>query len=287
VLGSRLAVVDTVSNVVTRTIPLPDLDPSALALSPDGTYALVAGRAFSGSSVGLRRIDAVTGAIATSLTYPGEGTPVDLAVRPDGRFAYVSVEPLPRPPPHRWYPTPRPTAAGVVVWDIERQQLVGTIPIGRPQSVAWRPDGCVAYVANGSENVAVIDGADHEILSTVPVGVAQQRIAVTRDGRFAPFVSFGSTIGVIDIASSSVAAMLALGGQPEDIAIGPDNGEPCQGDCDGDGHVTIDEVILGVNIALGRAELTGCPVADDDASGSVGADELVGAVRAALEKCGG
>ena len=292
VLGSHLAVVDTATNVVARTILLPDLDPpSALGLSPDGTYAFVAGRVFSGSggerigAVGLLRIDAVTGAIATSLTYPGDGTPVDLAVSPDGRFAYVAVEPPPQLPPHRWYPTPRPTAAGVLVWDIERQQVVGRIPIGRPQSVAWLPDGRVAYVANGSQNVAVIDAVDHQILSMVPVGVAQQRIAVTRDGRFAPFVSFGSTIGVIDIASGSVTAMLAPGGQPEDIAIGPNNGEACHGDCNVDGHVTIDEVILGVNIALGRAELTECPSADDDASGSVGVDELVGAVSAALDKC--
>lgn len=59
----------------------------------------------------------------------------------------------------------------------------------------------------------------------------------------------------------------------------------CVGDCSGDGEVTIDEVLKGVNIALGSAPLQDCPASDRDASGEVTIDELLGAVNAALTGC--
>jgi hypothetical protein len=54
---------------------------------------------------------------------------------------------------------------------------------------------------------------------------------------------------------------------------------PCQADCNGDGQVTIDELILAVGIGLDAKPLTACPAADSDASGMVRIDELVNAVR--------
>lgn len=56
---------------------------------------------------------------------------------------------------------------------------------------------------------------------------------------------------------------------------------PRVGDCNNDLRVGIDELVLGVNIALGDA-LTGCPRFDGDADGQVRIDELLAAVDAAL-----
>ena len=58
----------------------------------------------------------------------------------------------------------------------------------------------------------------------------------------------------------------------------------CAGDCDGDGAVTIAELVLGVALALGQAA-SGCQSADLDASGTVVVGELIAAVRAALDGC--
>ncbi|MBI4516957.1 MAG: hypothetical protein HY699_14195 [Deltaproteobacteria bacterium] len=60
---------------------------------------------------------------------------------------------------------------------------------------------------------------------------------------------------------------------------------PCIGDCGDDGEVTVDELVKGVNIALGTAELSGCPGFDTDDDGEVTVDELVKAVNAALNGC--
>src|SRR5512143_3842720 len=59
----------------------------------------------------------------------------------------------------------------------------------------------------------------------------------------------------------------------------------CPGDCDGGGAVSIDELIQGVAMALGNAELSRCPAFDANASGDVSIDELIAAVAAALEGC--
>lgn len=66
-------------------------------------------------------------------------------------------------------------------------------------------------------------------------------------------------------------------------------GAPCTayehshvGDCDADGHVTVDEVISAVNIGLGLAARDDCPEADGDRDYRVTVDEVITAVNAAL-----
>ena len=60
---------------------------------------------------------------------------------------------------------------------------------------------------------------------------------------------------------------------------------PCVGDCDDDGTVTIDELLRGVNIALGNAVVGECPAFDCNDNSSVTIDCLVKAVNAALNGC--
>lgn len=59
----------------------------------------------------------------------------------------------------------------------------------------------------------------------------------------------------------------------------------CPGDCDGGGTVSVNELVVGVNIALDRAAVSACPVFDTDSSGAVAVNELVVAVNAALRGC--
>jgi hypothetical protein len=61
--------------------------------------------------------------------------------------------------------------------------------------------------------------------------------------------------------------------------------EACLGDCNGDGEVTVNEIILGVNIALELASLDSCPNFDADGDGGVAVNEVIGAVNNALNGC--
>jgi hypothetical protein len=60
----------------------------------------------------------------------------------------------------------------------------------------------------------------------------------------------------------------------------------CVGDCDANGAVGIDELLTGVNIALGAVPATRCSSFDVDADGDVVINELLGGVRNALDGCG-
>lgn len=66
-------------------------------------------------------------------------------------------------------------------------------------------------------------------------------------------------------------------------------GAPCRSvirkrscDCDLSGEVTVDEVILGVNIALGTGDVASCREADGDGDEQVSVDEVILGVTAAL-----
>lgn len=62
-------------------------------------------------------------------------------------------------------------------------------------------------------------------------------------------------------------------------------GGACIGDCNGDSTVTIEEILVGVNVALGLAGLDRCPNFDANGDGSVTVDEIVRAVSFALSGC--
>jgi hypothetical protein len=59
----------------------------------------------------------------------------------------------------------------------------------------------------------------------------------------------------------------------------------CPGDCNGDGQVTVNELIVGVNISLGSAPISECPAFDTSGDGTVTVSELIQAVNAALAGC--
>jgi hypothetical protein len=61
----------------------------------------------------------------------------------------------------------------------------------------------------------------------------------------------------------------------------------CPGDCNGDGAVTVDELIKGVNIALGTTSGDPCPSFDTSGDGAVTITELIAAVNRALTGCAG
>lgn len=78
----------------------------------------------------------------------------------------------------------------------------------------------------------------------------------------------------------SIAAVLLVCGVPLHSA-----GAVCAGDCHDDGEVTVDELILGVNIVLGGAMVDQCRSLDSSGDGDVTIDELIGAVNNALGGC--
>jgi hypothetical protein len=59
----------------------------------------------------------------------------------------------------------------------------------------------------------------------------------------------------------------------------------CAGDCSDDETVTVDELVRGIDIALGTEPLDDCRLADGNGDGSVSISELVAAVDSAVNGC--
>lgn len=86
-------------------------------------------------------------------------------------------------------------------------------------------------------------------------------------------LSFGCGL----LAAGLVAAVCSIGPAAARAAA-------CVGDCSGDGKVTVDELVCGVNIALGASPAGDCP-GFDRGDGRVTVDDLVVGVNHALANC--
>jgi hypothetical protein len=59
----------------------------------------------------------------------------------------------------------------------------------------------------------------------------------------------------------------------------------CVGDCSGSGDVTVNEIVVMVNIALGTSSVDGCRAGDADGNGEITINEIVAAVSNDLNGC--
>lgn len=80
--------------------------------------------------------------------------------------------------------------------------------------------------------------------------------------------------------SSCIIAIAALG-----ILTIPAQSLACVGDCDGNGTVAINELILGVNMSLGTAPLSACAAFDANGDDEIGINELVTGVNNSTGTC--
>lgn len=89
----------------------------------------------------------------------------------------------------------------------------------------------------------------------------------------------------VEIDFSNDIAETDEGNDAAEMTFNVGGATPCPGDCDGDGVVTVSELIRAVNIALGALPLSDCPSLDTDHDGRVTIGELIAAVNNALSNC--
>lgn len=151
--------------------------------------------------------DAHTGKAVASITLTGE--PYDVAVTPDGRWAYVTLRAQ-----HR-----------VAVIDLGTMQVLTKIHVGAvPRGVAITPDGTRAWITEaGSDTVTAIDIATNTAGTPLPVGQQPWGIAITPGGERAYVVNrTSSTVSAIDLATQTVIAVIPVDQEPVEIMIAPD-----------------------------------------------------------------
>ena len=138
---------------------------------------------------------------------------------------------------------------------IVSQPSHGTVALTGAQSIYYPDSG---FSGDDSYTFAAWDGSTNSNLATVSVSVSEVAAAA------APTVTATPTA----IATAAAASA-----------------SDCLGDCDGNGIVSVDELVLGANIALGLQQPASCPAFDCNHNGQVTVDCLVKAVNAALSGC--
>lgn len=174
-----------------------------------GTSSISAGDRFVFQGTWLGYVTTETIDQAIPFTIPGNvvGTPVslagsvpvDIAITPDGKTAYVST-----------------ITQGVKVIDILTNAVIATIPVGTaPFGVAITPDGTKVFVANiGGASVSVIDTSTNTVVATIPISGDPAAVAITPDGTTA-YVSVNSpasSVVPINVATNTTGTPILLGG---------------------------------------------------------------------------
>src|SRR5262249_47243026 len=140
------------------------------------------------------------------------GSPVSVAVTPDGKNAYVA---------NRQISTTSRSIISVV--DTTSNAVAANIPLPNvdPAHVALTPDGKHVYIACFNTGILVVDTATRTVATTVPLGNGGPRaIAFTPDGNHA-FIAMDDAVAVLDTATSTVAATIAVERFATNIAVIP------------------------------------------------------------------
>ncbi len=154
------------------------------------------------------------------------------------------------------------------------------------------PDGnalTLRIVSQPAHGTAVVDGTNARYVPVVGFAGSDSFTFAAWDG------STDSNLGTVSITvegppdtatpTATVAAPPTPTPGPPATATAPGSASPCPGDCDGSGGVTIDELIVGVGIALDELPLARCAAVDLNRDGRVTIDELTAAITASLIGC--
>ena len=150
-----------------------------------------------------------------------------------------------------------PRAVAVADFDGDTLPDLATVSGAAPALSVARGDGSAGL------------GAPETPAGSASIGAGRTIVAGAIDGDTRP-----DLVIVSDAGDSVLVALNTTAAAPT-----------CAGDCSGDGTVAINELLLGVNIAIGLQPVTQCGAFDTDGSNSIAINELIAAVRNALEGC--
>lgn len=222
------------------TVTDDDLQPKSIVASGDGLFFAqnmmyrhnVAVYDRAGDEVGVIRDEVDLAAFGIEGGGVVQGSPVEAAFTPDGRFVYVSNYKM-------FGPGYDPVAdddcdrgdwddSFVYKIDVATLTIVAVVPTGAvPKFLAVSPDGNRLVVSNWCGfDVSIIDTATDAELGRVDVGRHPRGVAIRSDSRYAYVTVMGEArIDVIDLQSLNVVNSLhdAAGSTPRHLALSNDD----------------------------------------------------------------
>ncbi len=137
------------------------------------------------------------------------GDPTDIAVLPDGRYAYVANQ----------------IVQNVTVVDVENREVVAHVTCGsNPYMCAAMPGGEYVYVTSEwDDEVSVIRTSDNTVVEKIKTGACPHRLCFLPDGsRCYTANQNDNTVSVIGTAARTVLATIPVGNIPRDVDCNSD-----------------------------------------------------------------
>jgi YVTN family beta-propeller protein len=200
---NAVTVVDTATNQVTKTVPIPT-GPHGLVITPDNKWVYASSDGDSVVSV----INTTTDEVSSSIDV---GTmPHGLAITPDGSRVLVAG-----------FGTDQVEAI-----DTGTNQVVWKVPVPQPHNLAITADGQTAYAASqktGSQALAIIDIPSGAQTGSVPLDHTPRALNVSPDGHEVFFTEAGvDALLVLDRASNQIVSQIPTGASPHHPLFTPD-----------------------------------------------------------------
>jgi len=179
-----------------------------VAVSKDGSQIYVLDR------VG-QNLVAVDAAQGTTQNFGLDLRPNDVAVSPDGRWAYICG--------CKGFCSP----GTVELFDTQQNQFGPWFRVGpSPYRVIFDPSGKTVYTANlGDGTVSVVDAESHQVTATIHVAAQLTGLAISNDGRWLYAVSRATNqLAVIDASTNEVRNKVIVGPAPREVVLSSDGG---------------------------------------------------------------
>jgi YVTN family beta-propeller protein len=233
--SSSLDVIDTATDKVVKTINVGKA-PNGIALTPDNKLLLAT--VYGENRLAL--IDTAKQVVVAKITVP---KPHTVAISPDGKLAYVTVQ--------------EPGHFGLALIDLASRSLLQMMPLEKtPRDGEFDYTGKAFYFTQaGISSVQVLDPASGKISGQIPTGVSPHFVGRPRGTAFGIIVVQGpSELLLFDPATDQPTRSVPVGKQPH-WATASGDGKTAYVTNEGSNDVTVVDLATGrtATIAVGNA----------------------------------
>jgi len=163
---NAITFIDTASLTVSGVIQTdPSINPSGIAIAPDGSRAYVT--SFNTNNPVVMVVDIASRRVTQ--TFQTGPLPQSAFLTPDGQLLFITC----------------PFQNTVYVYDTLTNNQTAGFGVTDPVGIGFSPNGARAYIAAGGGNGAlqVVDTSTFTIIKTIPLGNTPEDVLVSQDGR--------------------------------------------------------------------------------------------------------
>jgi YVTN family beta-propeller protein len=220
--NNTVTVLDTVTDQVSKTIPIPEGPPRFISFSNDGKTAYVSVYNTRGSVHLIVFIDTATGQVTGQVSVTNH-TPGPSQVSPNDQYLYV--------PNHNsmtmngaMKAMSGPGQDDINVISTATKKLVGTITVApNPHWIAVGQNGLLYVTDHTSGEITIVNPNTNKVVKVFTVGETPHAIYTSPDGSRLAVTSYGGAeLFIVSTATDKVVATIPVGREPLDVEYTPD-----------------------------------------------------------------